>query len=248
VSERPTEKAVLLTGAGGAIGQAVIERLEGAGFLVLTTDLVEIERPRHLRLDLSSGIPTASAEEIALKEFISSEAPSGLFAIVHNAAYQHLSDFREIRSNDFVKSVGVNVLAPLSLAQLFWDDLLESEGAFISISSIHANLTKRKFLAYSVTKSALTGLVRALSLESQGKIRVNGVAPAAIDTPMLRAGFKTGPEKMAQLSDMHPTGRIGTPGEVASLVLYLASEAPHFLNGAIIPLDGGISNVLKDPI
>ena len=85
-----------------------------------------------------------------------------------------------------------------------------------------------------------------MSVDLQGKVRVNSISPAAIDTPMLHDGFNNDEKKIEELNSIHPLQRIGRPKEVAKLALLLAEDDLGFINGANIQIDGGISNVLKD--
>jgi NAD(P)-dependent dehydrogenase (short-subunit alcohol dehydrogenase family) len=79
------------------------------------------------------------------------------------------------------------------------------------------------------------------------RVRVNAILPAAIDTPMLRAGFRGREPSFAALKRMHPSGTIGTPADVGRLAVFLASEETSFVTGAIWNIDGGISSRLHDP-
>jgi NAD(P)-dependent dehydrogenase (short-subunit alcohol dehydrogenase family) len=117
----------------------------------------------------------------------------------------------------------------------------------VNISSIHARLTKPDFVAYATSKAALSGLTRAMAVDLGDRIRVNAIEPAAISTPMLKAGFESHPEQYAALARCHPQGRMGTPTEVAALALSLVSGELRFMHGACVGLDGGISARLHDP-
>ena len=87
----------------------------------------------------------------------------------------------------------------------------------------------------------------AVELAESG-IRINCIEPAAIETAMLRDGFKKYPEAMQKLNDVHPLKRIGKPEEVAELADFLASGKAGFITGASIRIDGGIGARLYDPI
>jgi NAD(P)-dependent dehydrogenase (short-subunit alcohol dehydrogenase family) len=76
---------------------------------------------------------------------------------------------------------------------------------------------------------------------------VNAIAPAAIATPMLAAGFAADSDGFARLESYHPTLKIGSPEEIAELAMMLAGRKLPFLNGAVIPIDGGIGVRLHDP-
>ena len=126
--------------------------------------------------------------------------------------------------------------------------LKKNHGSVVNISSIHATLTKPDFSPYAISKSAMDGMTRALAVELGKNVRVNAIAPAAISTPMPEAGFKGRPEAFRQLSEMHPTGEIGKPNDVANLALFLVSEKASFINGSILGMDGGIRGRLHDPV
>ena len=126
--------------------------------------------------------------------------------------------------------------------------LEENSGSIIHITSIHSRLTKNGFSAYSTSKSALTNLTKSLSIELGNKVRVNAIEPAAIDTDMLREGFKKNKLAFTQLNEFHPTGSIGNPEDVLRSVIFLLDPSNKFLNGCILSLSGGIHNRLFDPI
>lgn len=103
-------------------------------------------------------------------------------------------------------------------------------------------------MAYATSKAALAGLTRALAVDLGGRVRVNAIAPAAISTPMLEAGFEGRPESRAELDRFHPAGRIGRPDEVARAAVWLASEESGFLTGATLAVDGALGVRLHDPV
>jgi len=128
------------------------------------------------------------------------------------------------------------------------EKLKVSKGSVVNITSIHAALTKPGFSTYAMSKAAMDGMTRSLAVELGRDVRINAIAPAAISTPLLEAGFENRLDEFKQLADMHPTGKIGTPADVASLALYLVSEEAAFINGSILGLDGGIRGRLHDPV
>jgi NAD(P)-dependent dehydrogenase (short-subunit alcohol dehydrogenase family) len=118
----------------------------------------------------------------------------------------------------------------------------------VNVASIHAEVTKAGFAAYSTTKGALVALTRALALELAPAVRVNAILPAATDTAMLRAGFAGNQDGFAALDACHPLGRIARPDEIAALAAFLGSSQSGFLTGEAIRVDGGIGAVLHDPV
>jgi NAD(P)-dependent dehydrogenase (short-subunit alcohol dehydrogenase family) len=170
-----------------------------------------------------------------------------LAALVNNAAVQRLGRFTELSDEAWRQTMNVNLLAPILLIRGLYSDLVTANGAIVNISSIHATQTKPGFAAYAVSNGALAVMTQALAVELSGRVRVNAVKPAAIDTPMLRAGLDGQQAAYEKLSSYHPIGRVGRPHDIASLCVYLCSESAEFINGAVIAIDGGIGARLHDP-
>jgi NAD(P)-dependent dehydrogenase (short-subunit alcohol dehydrogenase family) len=143
--------------------------------------------------------------------------------------------------------MNVNLSAPFFLIQAFLPRLAASNGSVINVASVHAKLTKPGFIAYATSKAALVGLTRAMAVEIGSRVRVNAIAPAAIATPMLGAGFADAPHKLELLRAFHPVGAIGLPSQVADLAVYLTSNSSRFINGSVVEVDGGIGARLHDP-
>jgi len=170
-----------------------------------------------------------------------------LDVLINNAAIQILNDFKALSITDWSTTMNVNVTAPFLLSQLFASYLTKTNGTVVNIASIHGQLTKKRFVAYASSKSALIGLTKAMAVDCGSKFRTNAICPAAISTPMLMEGFQGNEIKLNELKHFHPTDSIGNPEEVAKLALYISDSDNTFLNGAIFNLDGGISSVLHDP-
>lgn len=256
-SQRPApNRSVLISGAAGGIGSALVDHLRNLGWRVLATDHPELCPPpveqtepviRWLPADLTllaSGGAPLEAFAIQVLE-LSRGAP--LTAIVHNAALQRLGTFTDLTTADWQATFAVNLLAPVAINRQLLGELIYSRGSIVHISSIHSQLTKAEFTAYATSKAALSGLTRALSVEIGHQVRVNAIEPAAIRTPMLEAGFAEHPERLAKLEAFHPSGSIGIPMDVAQAVSYLIDPTNTFVNGCILQLGGGIHNKLHDP-
>lgn len=170
-----------------------------------------------------------------------------LQGLVNNAALQLLGGIGSLTRKDWLRTLDVNLLAPLLWTQSLLPELEAARGCVVNVSSIHARLTKKNFLAYSTSKAALSGMTRALAVDVGDRIRVNAIEPAAIATPMLAAGFDGKPDLYARLGHAHPAGRIGSADEIAKLAVALCDGQLGFVNGACIPVDGGIGARLHDP-
>ena len=113
-----------------------------------------------------------------------------LMGIVNNAALQINDSIENIKPEDFQDTFDVNVKAPLYFVQNLLMYLKKSNGSILNIGSIHSQLSKSKFLSYAVSKSALKGLTKSMSIELGAYgISANLLLPAAIDTKMLHEGF-----------------------------------------------------------
>lgn len=240
---------VLITGASGVIGSALVAAFGNAGDLVVGLDIAPASTvlARHVQADLDRMVVDPAYREVVVAELSALTDGSGYSVIVNNAAAQQLGPFETLSDSTWHRTINVNVLAPVMLVRSFFDDLVRNAGCVVNISSIHAQLTKPGFSAYATSKAALSGLTRALAVECGGKFRVNAIAPAAVDTPMLRDGFGGNLDDLSKLARFHPTQGIGTPAEVAAVTVALSSPSMAFMNGAVVGLDGGISARLHDP-
>ena len=236
-----------MTGALGGIGCEILSEFKINGYHVIGLDKAENSSgdfDHYVSCDLNKLCNDEYYRGQVFEE-LNKMVPE-LNVLINNAAIQILGSLKEITLNDWNTTLNVNLTAPMLFSQFFCDKLSEANGSIINIASIHYNLTKRRFVSYATSKSAIVGLTKSLCVDFDGKIRVNCISPAAIDTPMLRAGFANDINKVGALNKIHPSQQIGKAKEIAKLCILLASGELPFLNGANINIDGGINNVLKD--
>jgi len=240
-------KKVLITGVLGGIGSALAIAFRENGFHVYGMDILPDTQNncnQFIQFDLNQFVLDENYKK-EWTEFFQKNIPD-LDVLINNAAVQILGSLGDIQLEDWQQTMNVNLTGPMLLSQLFLKPLESSNGCIINIGSIHQQLTKPNFVSYATSKSALIGLTKALAVDMEGKIRVNAISPAAIETAMLRAGFDNDESAIDELRKIHPVQRIGYPADVAKLALFLASENTGFIHGANLQLDGGISSVLKD--
>lgn len=244
---------VIITGAAGGIGRAFVEEFVNAGYGVI--GIIHKRKPLipknpNIHYITCNLIQTVEDTEYASKIFAQIRAvfnPNSLKGLINNAATQILGGVDSLTRKNWEETLNVNLLAPFLWSQAFLQDLEIAKGSIINISSIHSRLTKKNFVAYATSKAALSGMTRAMAVDLQGRVRVNAIEPAAIETEMLKAGFAGKPELYSQLEACHPQQRIGSPEEVAALGLSLIGGKLDFIHGASIAIDGGISGRLYDP-
>jgi len=247
-------KAVLITGAAGGIGSALTRAYAEAGWFVIATSRKTPEPAEHIGCFIAADLIDIARNDEALDMFAdrvrtaAATAGAPLKALVNNAALQRLGGTEDLSREDFERSFAVNALAPFRLTQALLPDLEAEGGAILNIGTVHARATKKGFVAYATTKTALHGLTRALAVDLGGRVRVNCLAPAATETAMLKAGFADRPKAYQALAAAHPAGRIAAPDEVAQAALFLTADDCRFITGATLYCDGGVLSRLHDPL
>jgi NAD(P)-dependent dehydrogenase (short-subunit alcohol dehydrogenase family) len=242
------EKTVLITGANGAIGQGLCRGFKSDGWRVIGSDIEKNGKSNidsYISIDLDLLCNDTSYRNQSIEAIIN-QCHDGLNTLINNAAIQILNPISELSLQDWKQTINVNLNSVFILIKGLKSKLEQAKGSVINIASIHAQLTKPNFSAYSTSKAGLIGLTKSLSVELGAKIRVNAISPAAISTPMLEAGFSEDQKDRERLDAYHPTKGIGTVDDIVAAALYL-SKADVFINGAIINIDGGINSRLHDP-
>ena len=237
--------AVLITGAARRIGAAIARGLHAAGANVVLhchrsreeaeslADTLNAARPRSCVVVQADLLDVEGLGDLVEE---SARAFGRLDFLVNNASSFYPTPFGAIALTEWEDLVGSNLRAPFFLAQAAAPLLREAHGAIVNLVDIHAERPLKDFLAYSVAKTGLAGLTRALALEMGPEVRVNGVAPGAILWPDGDEHFAPG--ERDRIMAQTPLARIGNPEDVAGAVKYLLFDAP-FVTGQVIAVDGG---------
>lgn len=247
-------KIAVITGSSGGIGSALVRTYLNDGYFVIGLDrrasgLATLESYTEMDVNLILFAKDAFYRKRILKD-IKDLFPKILtkLVVVNNAAEQILKAVSEIEWSDWEASIAVNAIAPFYLATGLVLHLENANGHVVNISSIHAKLTKPRFACYATSKAALESVTRSLALElSPLGISVNAIAPAAIMTDMLKAGFQGAPEKLGELEAYHPSNSIGTPKQLSALIKSITDQEGGFLTGSVLGFNGGIGGCLHDP-
>ena len=243
--------SIIITGGSGGVGTAVKKIFYDNSYNVISIDKKVDDEFCHkmIEFDIAElAIKNNSDSFSRLHEElypILEKAP--LKGFVHNAGLQVVKPMIEVTLQDIQSSLQVNMLSSLVISQMLYPHLKINQGSIVNVGSIHATQSKPGFGAYSISKTALAGLTKALALEWGSEVPVNSIDPAAIDTKMLRAGFQNDEALIDKLSACHPTKSIASTVEVAKLIYFLIDSRISFMNGAAIRIDGGISKLLHDP-
>ncbi len=231
-------RAVIITGAAGGIGAALCERMRKDGYIALGIDRYDAPAADvQIRFDLrESGALIKLGQDLARDYEIK--------AVVHNAAVQPIAGTGDTCLDEWSDTLRVNVLAVDMLVTGTRQKLASNDGSVVVIGSVHGHATTGGVTAYATTKAALEGWVRSAALDLGPHVRVNAVAPGAIDTAKLREGFArwgeaSAEERKAVLRQRTALGRIGEPSDVAGAVSFLIGDDARFVTGSVLTVDGG---------
>lgn len=240
-------RVALVTGGASGIGEATAVELAERGFRVAVSDVAE-ERGRSVAESLDGDGHAFYAADVsdanAVEQLVRSVTRDlgGLDAAVNNAGIGGPAAPTGAYPLDAWRKV-LDVNLDGVFHGLRWQIPAMAErggGRIVNMGSILSMVGFAGSPAYVAAKHAVVGLTQNAALEHAGKgIRVNAVGPGFIETPLLTDNPDLGPETMEQLVGLHPVGRLGRAEEVAALVGWLLDEAPDFLTGAYIPIDGG---------
>ena len=244
------DRVVVVTGAGSGIGAATAERFGSEGAVVACLDVNEHAaevtagrivgakgRARHWHLDVTDanavddGVATIAAE-LGRPSVLANIAGIGKFA---RSEEQPVEEFRRI--------LEVNLIGAFAMSRACLPHLLEAKGCIVNISSSAGIFGQPYNAAYCASKGGVSLMTRSMAVEFNTRgVRVNAVAPAGIDTPITKDfGFVEGSHPREYMKMMSPTGEMGTPAMVASLIAYLASDEASYITGTIVPIDMGVT-------
>ncbi len=243
-------KYALVTGAAGGMGQAIVAEFANNGYKVIATDCVpepaNLGAQHYVQADLAKTVEDEGYAQSIFSQINTWLGPHALNALINNAAIQILGGVDSLSRNDWQQTLNVNLVAPFIWTQALLPKLEQEHGSVVNISSIHARLTKKNFVAYATSKAALSGMTRALAVDVGPRIRVNAIEPAAIDTEMLRSGFGGDDGLIQRLKFFHPANSIGKVSDVAKMSFWITQSGIDFLSGTSMCIDGGISARLFD--
>jgi pteridine reductase len=238
-------KTALVTGAARRIGAAIARRLHAAGASVVLHYRGAEAEAVALEAELNAArAGSATKVKADLLAPIAPEALVGatldrygrLDVLVNNASTFYPTAVGDIEAGHWEELMGSNLRAPLFLSQEAAPHLKKNGGAIVNLGDIHASRPLKGYLVYSVAKSGLVALTRALALELAPEIRVNGIAPGAIAWP---DDGQFPPPERERIVATTPLARLGSPAEIAQAVHFLVT-AP-FVTGQVLAVDGGRS-------
>lgn len=244
---------VIVTGAASGIGAAAARRCvhEGAQVVLVDRDPDRLEAVRaefepsaavSLAADVSDADAASRYVELALKRFGRIDA-----ALLNAGMAGRVAPIDEITAEEFDRLFAVNVRSVWSgMAALFPPMKAAKRGSIVATASTGGLLGVQRIAPYIASKHAVIGLVKSAALEgARHGIRVNAVAPAPIDTPMMQhinEGLGAGDREASRAKSVSrvPLRRFGTPDEVARMMVFLASGESTYCTGGVYLVDGGL--------
>lgn len=253
------DQIAIVTGATSGLGRACAIALGRADATVVVNHLpgdegtaADVVREIEREGGRAAAIPAdVSDEENVQAMFEETVARFGtVHVLVNNAGIQSGARFQEMTLEQWRRVLAVNLDGQFLCAREAVREFLRrgpqpeisaATGKIICMSSVHQSIPWAFEVNYAASKGGVSQLMQSLAQElAPARVRVNAIAPGAIRTPINRGAWET-PQAVAKLLELIPYGRIGEPGDIASAVLFLASDLSDYITGATLYIDGGMA-------
>jgi glucose 1-dehydrogenase len=238
-------KICLVTGGGSGIGRATCERFAREGGSVAVVDLDEAhgkETVQHIAANggdaMFAKADVSNTAEVRAAIDATAAKWRHIDVIVNDAAMMTFMPIVDLPEDQWDKVIHVN-LRSLFIFCKYGVPHMRKGGSIVNVSSVHAHETTTNVVPYATSKGGIEAFTRGFSEElAPRKIRINCVAPGAVNTPMLwnNPNVKNGVEKV--------TGAIGEPEDIAAAICFLASDEARFITGTTLVVDGGRLDIL----
>ena len=218
-------KVVVITGGANGIGQCIAEEFKSQGAKVCIIDTAPGD---HFVGDLADRDTLEAFARSVIREH-------GRVDVLVNNAPPLFLGIDACSYEEFQRSMAIGITAPFYLAKLFAPHFAPG-ASIINISSSRDRMSQPQSESYTAAKGGIAALTHALAVSFAGRVRVNAISPGWIDTAYT---VYEGPDALQQ-----PAGRVGHPGDIANMVLFLCSDKAGFITGENICIDGGQTRLM----
>lgn len=238
----------LITGGATGIGFGIAEAMAKAGARVVLAGRREgLLRAAAARLGEGAEYLTGDVTDVRgaadfARQLEDRFGPVSI--LVNNAGIHHKQSFLETSFEDFEKVLRTHVSGSFIMSKAFAPGMVaRRHGHILFIASMTTFIGMPQVIGYSAAKSAVAGMVRALTAElASDGVRVNAIAPGWINSEMMHTAVDSDPERKAKILGRTPMNRFGDPEDIGDAAVYLSSPAASFVTGVILPVDGGAVN------
>jgi NAD(P)-dependent dehydrogenase (short-subunit alcohol dehydrogenase family) len=231
---------VIITGAGGGIGRALVAAFRGAGARISACDrdpvlLDTLEGVEKLAFELTDGDATAHAVNLAVER----QGPPA--ALIGNAGFTRAETMAQVTPDAWRSEIDINLHGTYNVVAPILRHMKAAGGAIVLVSSVNA-VAHFGNPAYSAAKAGMLAYARAIAVEHGAhNIRANCICPGSVRTPAWDHRLAENPKLLDQVLPHYPLGRLVTPEEVANVALFLASPLSSGVTGTAIAVDAGLT-------
>ena len=249
------DKVIVVTGSGSGIGRACAVEFAKAGAKVVIADInMKGAEETVKQITGMGGFSVAYKTDVSVPESVMKLVEftintfSHIDALINNAAIQINKTVADITFEEWNQQISVNVGGIFLCSKYFLPYLRQTGGNIVNMSSVNGFFVEPMCAGYCTTKAAIIGLTKAMAIDHGNEgIRVNCICPGYIDAGLAEGYFQSqaDPSKAREeAGKLHALWRIGKPGEVAKVAVFLASDDASFMTGASVVVDGGFGSGL----
>ena len=240
------DQCVCISGSTHGIGYGIAEAFAKKGARIVINShlddngalrkLNEITECHYVKSDLST---VQGAEYFVNKSF---ELLGNLDTLINNAGTFVDQEFENISADDFDRTINLNVRGYMFASQAFAKIISQNNKnkSILCIGSSNSKAAEKNSVIYDTSKGAVLMMIRSLAISLADKnIRVNGIGPGILETPLTKEGLEKGNNKQVLKSQI-PLGRIGLPKDIGGAAVFLSSQEAEYITGQMLYIDGGI--------